>query len=555
MEKRTLLAVVLSAVVWIGWFLLVDPQTKKTEQPAKPVVSSEEKKLTEPSVNDKVQKPVRRTNAPVAIAGTRNTGKEKKVTLESEKYTAVFNSRGAVIEKLLIKDRNVEVTVKESPFKAKGILDFPIHFNDNEFLSGNALDQTVWSMRQKDGVVIFGTFFRLNGIPLEIQKHFIFQAKTNSFIVEYHFINRGRHVLTLPNSSVIISPTDIVGPRLDYTNSYNTLSGVYSQDGDFETEAKGSGMFSKAGILKKQEGNIEYAGVSSRYILALMKPKDFTISGSVMDNRKGTGFRTGMYIKVDPLQPGAEVVRAFTVYVGEKKEKLLIEVDPGFKEADDVSLIIEPIRKFVLFVLLKLNGLFGNLGWSLVVFSILTKIVFMPLTKKSTDSMKKMQALTPKINELKAKYKDKPDVMQREMMGLYKENKVNPMGGCLPILLQMPFFFALYSALINGIDLWQAPFMLWMQDLSMPDTIAQVAGFNVNILPVLMTISTFLQQKLTTVDTGAGQQQKIMMTVMPLMFIFIFWSMPSGLVLYWTLQNVFQVAHQLVVNKFGKEKN
>lgn len=97
--------------------------------------------------------------------------------------------------------------------------------------------------------------------------------------------------------------------------------------------------------------------------------------------------------------------------------------------------------------------------------------------------------------------------------------------------------------------------MLWMQDLSMPDTIATIGTFNVNILPVLMTISTFLQQKLTTVDTGAGQQQKIMMMVMPLMFIFIFWSMPSGLVLYWTLQNLFQVAHQLIVNKIGKEKN
>ena len=167
--------------------------------------------------------------------------------------------------------------------------------------------------------------------------------------------------------------------------------------------------------------------------------------------------------------------------------------------------------------------------------------------------MKKMQLITPKINELRAKYKDKPDVLQKETLKLYQENKVNPLGGCLPILVQMPFFFALYSALVNSIDLWNAPFIFWMKDLSMPDTVATVAGFNINILPIIMTLTTYLQQKMSTVDTGS-QQQKIMMSLMPLMFIFIFWSMPSGLVLYWTLQNIFQIVNQLVVNWRGKKE-
>jgi len=108
--------------------------------------------------------------------------------------------------------------------------------------------------------------------------------------------------------------------------------------------------------------------------------------------------------------------------------------------------------------------------------------------------------------------------------------------------------------LISSLDLWQAPFIFWMKDLSMPDTIAVIAGFNVNILPVFMTVTMFLQQKLTMVDSGQGNQQKMLMTMMPILLIFIFWSMPSGLVLYWTLQNVFQIANQLVVNKLGKAK-
>jgi YidC/Oxa1 family membrane protein insertase len=139
-------------------------------------------------------------------------------------------------------------------------------------------------------------------------------------------------------------------------------------------------------------------------------------------------------------------------------------------------------------------------------------------------------------------------------MALYKTNEIKPLMGCLPLLLQMPFFFALYSALANSVDLWNAPFIFWMKDLSMPDTIATLSGFNVNILPIIMTVSTFFQTKLSTVDTGQTKQQKMLMMAMPVFFIFIFWTMPSGLVLYWIMQNILQIANQLIVNKFGKVK-
>jgi YidC/Oxa1 family membrane protein insertase len=177
----------------------------------------------------------------------------------------------------------------------------------------------------------------------------------------------------------------------------------------------------------------------------------------------------------------------------------------------------------------------------------------MPLTKKSTDSMKKMQEIAPQIKKLQAKYKGKPDILQQETVKLYKENKVNPIGGCLPLVLQMPFFFGLYSGLINSIDLWNAEFMLWIKDLSMPDTIYTISGFDINILPILMIITTIVQQKQTMVDTG-NQQQKIMMYMMPVILLFVFWKMPSGLVLYWFLQNLYQIMHQFIVNKIGMKK-
>ncbi|MCU0820918.1 MAG: YidC/Oxa1 family membrane protein insertase, partial [Spirochaetes bacterium] len=173
-------------------------------------------------------------------------------------------------------------------------------------------------------------------------------------------------------------------------------------------------------------------------------------------------------------------------------------------------------------------------------------------TQKSTESMKKMQELAPKMNELKEKYKDRPDMLNKEVMKMYKTHKVNPLGGCLPLLLQMPFFFALWSALINSIDLWQAPFIFWIKDLSLPDTVLTFSGYNLNILPIIMTATSYIQQKLTTPAGGTNQQQKMMM-FMPLVFIFIFWNMPSGLVLYWTLQNVLQILNQIYVNKKTEE--
>lgn len=351
----------------------------------------------------------------------------------------------------------------------------------------------------------------------------------------------------------------MLGPALDFQNTYNRLAGIYSLNGDFKQSAKGDGGFlpgcgssSNGRPLKKETGTINWIGIMSRYFLIIMIPEEFTGIAAIEDNRKDSGFRTGIAVPIKRLEPGKDITKSFTVYLGEKDKQHLASVNKSIIDAADVSKIIEPIRNFVIWCLLAINKYIGNLGWSLVLFSLLSKIVFMPLTIKSNESMKKMQQLTPKLNEIKAKYKDKPDLMQKEMMKLYRENKVNPMGGCFPLLLQMPFFFALYSALINSIDLWNAPFIFWMKDLSMPDTVATVAGFSLNILPIIMTGTTFLQQKLSTVE-AAGQQKALMM-IMPLMFIFIFWNMPSGLVLYWALQNVFQIMHQLFINYRAKAK-
>jgi len=551
MEKRTLLAVLLTMAVWIGWFWFFEPkqpmQTNQTQNVQGTNAVNADKQVKADS--NKAQN----TDIKKITAVAKKQGKEEIVNLKTDKFTFELTSKGASISKANYTQRKIDLTLNDKLFGASGNLDFSVHFSENEFFNGNDLNTDFWNVAKTDDKTVkFFTDAVIEGNPVRVEKIFRFTDKGYDFTVEYRFINTGRQTVKFRDGKAIFSPSDTLGPKLDYSNRYNHMVGIYSLNDSYSQNNKGGGFFSKAGTTKKETGKVDYTGIMSRYFLLIMIPEKFTPSEMIFDNRDATGFRTGMYTEMGEILPGKDLSRSFKIYLGEKDKAMLKGVDHRIVAASDVSTIIEPIRYFVVWCLTWINKLFGNMGWSLVVFSVLTKIVFMPLTNKSTESMKKMQELVPQVNKIKEKYKDKPDVLQKETMKLYKENKVNPLGGCLPMLLQMPFFFGLYSALINSIDLWNVPFMLWIKDLSMPDTVFAISGFNINILPLLMTASTLIQQKQTMVDTG-NQQQKMMMYMMPFILLFVFWTMPSGLVLYWFLQNLYQILNQVVVNHIGKK--
>jgi YidC/Oxa1 family membrane protein insertase len=547
MDRKSLIAISLIAALWVGYFIVFKPSP-----PAKK--PSDTKFETVKKEDGVIKKGV---PAQVRIEQVIGETTEKKLTVKTKKYAVTLSNKGAAITECRYLERNIDLIVTENPYNAKGSLDFSIYFDDDEFVNGSSLNTALWTARQEGNQVTFSTNIQMNGAPMKIEKTYRFMDDGYGFAVEYLLKNNGGKDIVFKNGAAIFSPGEILGPTLNYNNNYNRLMSIYSLDGKFKKADKGGGGFllgcgssSSDEPLKKETGTINWAGIMSRYFLVIMVPGEAAGKGVMYDGKKHSGFRTGMVVGLNSIAAGKEIKRNFKVYLGEKDKKKLATMDKSIVVAADVNSLIEPIRNFVLWCLMWINKLVDNLGWALVIFSLLTKVVFMPLTIKSTESMKKMQQLTPKLNELKAKYKDKPDQMQKEMMKLYKDNKVNPMGGCFPLLLQMPFFFALYSALIDSIDLWRAPFILWMKDLSMPDTVLTISGFDLNILPIVMTATTFVQQKLSTVDTGG--QQKMLMMMMPLMFIFIFWSMPSGLVLYWALQNIFQIAHQLFINYRSK---
>jgi YidC/Oxa1 family membrane protein insertase len=209
------------------------------------------------------------------------------------------------------------------------------------------------------------------------------------------------------------------------------------------------------------------------------------------------------------------------------------------------------IAKPLIWALNMMNKVTHNYGIDIIILTILIKIIFYPLTVKSSTSMKKMQKLQPIIVKLKEKYKDDKAKLNQEMMGIYKREGVNPMGGCLPMVIQIPVFFALYKALSGAIELRHAHFLWWMNDLSAPEDLFtfHVAGYAlpIRILPLIMGVTQVIQQKMT--PTTADPMQEKIMLLMPIVFTFLFWSFPSGLVLYWLINNVISIAQQYYINK------
>jgi len=542
MDKKSILAIVLSLIVWILWMNFVE---QPVQQKKESTVIKEVNRKPETEKREKIafNRPERKSKITLISS---NNKIEKKIEMSTEQFKARFSNRGAIIESFKWRERDIELIVTNT--NAKGFFDFPIHMSEEEFIWGSNLDKTLWNCKKiSNNVISFSSRLSISGRPIKIEKIYTFYSNTHYFRIEYRLTNIGNRDFIFPNGYLLFSPADFLGPDMDFDNQYNHINSIYNLGGDFEKETKGGGFFSNGESIKKENGVTRWVGLMSRYFLLLMIPEKFDGTGIICDLQENSGSRTGIYIPADLIEVGGKIRKSFKVYVGIKDKERLAAVDSSISDAADISKWIEPIRDFVLWCLLKINILMGNYGWSLVIFSILSKLVLFPLTMKSTESMKKMQELSPIISELREKYKGKPEILNKKIMEIYKKNKVNPMSGCLPLLLQLPFFFALYSALINSVDLWRAPFILWIMDLSMPDTVYTFNNFNINILPIFMTLTTFIQQKLSSGST-MGQQQKIMM-LMPLVFIVIFWNMPSGLVLYWTLQNLLQILHQVYINK------
>jgi len=248
-------------------------------------------------------------------------------------------------------------------------------------------------------------------------------------------------------------------------------------------------------------------------------------------------YRATMVAPLESIAPGATKAVEAKFFAGPQEEKMLESLTPGLELVKDygwLTILAKPLY----WLLDKLHSFLQNWGWSIVALVLLLKIAFYWLNAKAYASMAKMKAVNPKIMEMRERLKDNPQQMQQEMMRIYREEKVNPMGGCFPIMVQIPVFIALYWVLLSSVEMRNAPWALWIHDLSSPDPYY--------ILPLFMTLTTLLQTALNPAPPDPLQAK--MMWFMPLAFSVMFFFFPSGLVLYWITNNVLSIAQQWIIN-------
>ncbi len=301
-------------------------------------------------------------------------------------------------------------------------------------------------------------------------------------------------------------------------------------------------------------GSVRFATVQNKYFTVagiLPQGPDQTVEGTVVLSadpvRRQQTWAIEAPLRAPSAGNGVIAASRLTTYIGPQETETLRAFGLGLEKTMEMGwALFRPLAEGVLWILGHMYSVISNYGVVIILFSVVMKLVFWPLTRTSTESMKKMQALQPKIQEIQQKYKDNREKLSQETMKLYQKEKVNPMAGCLPLLVQMPVFIALYQALAHTISLRNAPFVLWMNDLSQPDALFSLPfslpflGNEFNVLPILMSASMWVQTKITP-TANLGGQMALMNTLMPVIFLFMFYQMPSGLVLYWLVVNIMSI--------------
>lgn len=336
-----------------------------------------------------------------------------------------------------------------------------------------------------------------------------------------------------------------------------------------EAQGAGSVLLDFATMSMKEKSRYSFAGpfiYDGRKLEQIEKPEKSVNAGTAYQY---TGFDEGYFSFIlDPRgkKPDLLVTKAGDTPVlrllstGGRADGMIYFVPNKISLLKQLNINADKIVDFGWFDIVAKPTLWGmnfanrfthNYGIDIILLTIIIKIIFYPLSVKSYKSMKNMQKLQPKLAQLKEKYKNDKERLNQEMMGIYKKEGINPLGGCLPMIIQIPVFFALYKVLMAAIEFRHAPFILWINDLSAPENLftLQVAGYALplRILPLIMGITMVIQQKMT--PTGGDPMQAKMMMFMPIFFTFLFWGFPAGLVLYWLVNNVISIGQQYYINK------
>ncbi|MBN2694451.1 membrane protein insertase YidC [bacterium] len=528
-QKNVILAVVISALIFIFWNSMFGPKpvpvtqqtqtTKKQENTdsnkAKTSVDENKKELAKVVIDEKEVENV----------------SEEIFTIENKKFIAEFSNFGASLKNLSLKGNKYRDKagkqlnlIKESE---KNLYSYALSLKDKDtiFLKNTTPYQLV---KKTENEIVFS----YNHLNLQINKTYSI-TNDNGYLIKLkvEILNLNEQPLSFAyDLSLVVH--DHADTKRDDPMGDAVKNPIYRVLGEDIERISDKDDWKKA-IQKK---NMKIVGIDERYFTSIIKwnkPDTYTINSNKTENN------FGITLSSEPFQIDSKgsISFEYDIYNGPKILELLKEVEAeGVIDYGFVAVV----SKMILWLLLFLYGFVGNYGVALILLTLLVKMALYPLTKSSYVSMHKMKQLQPELTKLKEKYGSDKEKMGRETMALYNKNGVNPLGGCLPMLLQMPIWFGLYRAIQNSVELYNEPFMFWIQDLSNKDPFY--------ILPVSLGLLMFIQQKLSTPMGGDQMQAKVMLYTLPIVFGFFMLMLPSGLVLYIWVNTLITIFQQKYIN-------
>ena len=551
---RAFLAIIISFVILLGYqyFFVGFDQPVDVAPSDQPV----EQSVAQAPAAQPGQEPVAQNAAPQPIKVPEPVQYDRDpqdIKINTQLYTAVISEDGGVVKSFVLK-KHTETNKKDSEgmelIKSDAASGFPLQFSWGTALGPRILfnsDAQELNLAADSKATLKLVGVAANGMVVERQYTFNNENYLIDLDIQIHngagSVLQGTPQLTLVNRPFTDTSANPASRFL--------FSGPAAYIDTALTQIKVDDL--KEGA-KSLQGQIDWAGYEGNYFLTAIVPlegagKSFTAQGG-----EGELALTSMVGNLDTLQPNADQQYKYHVFMGPKKLDMLKSIGYNLDRSVDFGWF-DVIAKPTLWLLNFFYSYFLNYGVAIILVTILFKAIFWPITQKGMKSMKNIQKLQPKVQKLKEKYKNDPTKMNQEMMNLYKTYKVNPLGGCLPMVLQIPVFFALYKVLLQSIELRHAPFMLWINDLSAPDRLW--LGFDIPylgglpVLTLLMGASMFLQQKLSP-STADPTQAKIMM-MLPFIFTFMFLNFASGLVLYWFINNLLSILQQVLINRENRK--
>ncbi len=507
-----------------------------------------------------------------------NTGDSSPFRIQNESLDIEFNPVGATISSIKTREHEADGEPAELVFKSDSDIDpFMLYLGNKQ----QALDDSFSYSIEKKEIANKGTITQV-----AFTRDYVLEDGSSSFTVEkkYAIPDNNEYMIQL---AVTIRSADGSAIPLNYDGSMYSLSvgpqvgpsfSSLSRNYDYRrVYMKRTDKGSKKAVsfrngLFSSTDDVEWIGLVGKYFAMLLIPEtDGIISGVSASETSSDGIpsqKDTVYL-TRTVSSASSVTDVYSFYVGPQLAKNLRIYDRSadnifglenhnLKKALDVSWLswLESILKFFLDIFYKVCR---NYGVAIILLTVMVKLLLQPISKKGMDSTAKMSALTPKMEEIKVRYADNPEAQNAAIAKLYKEEGINPMGSCLPMLIQFPIFIALYGLLNKNFELRGAMFIPnWIPDLSVPDTVAvlpfniPLLGSQIHLLPIIYTVSMIFSMKITQSGSANSQQQGMMsfMTYgMPIIFFFIMYNAPSGLLVYWTVTNAISIAQQLIVNK------